>query len=157
MLYIIGALLAEGSIDVRIVCRILPALALEVLALMAIVVAIVLLAKALAQKADCPALAITGLFAGAIIVWGVECFDSALVDLMQAEMQEAQAPAAWVELTDRFEELPELPPESEATYVVTDREAGATYVAVVGKGGTDVQLTYLEPAAPDAQGEGDRQ
>ena len=60
----------------------------------------------------------------------------------------------WVALAERFEELPELPPEDTATYMVTDREAGVTYAAVVAEGGADVQLTYLGSADEQEEGRG---
>lgn len=63
----------------------------------------------------------------------------------------------WAALAERFEGLPELPPEEKVSYVVEDKESGSEYLAVVTEGGSDVQLTYLEPAAPDAQDEGNRQ
>lgn len=69
-----------------------------------------------------------------------------------------EPPATWVALAERFEELPELPPEGAATYVVTDREEGAIYVAVVEEGGAGVQLTYLESAdEADKHDEGSRE
>ena len=65
-----------------------------------------------------------------------------------------EPPATWVALAERFEELPELPPEDTATYMVTDREAGVTYAAVVAEGGADVQLTYLGSADEQEEGRG---
>ena len=69
------------------------------------------------------------------------------------ESNREQAPAAWVELTDRFKGLPDLPPEEKASYVVEDEEAGGKYLAVVSDGGAEVQLTYLD--ADETLGEGE--